>query len=265
MPNGTQQQVRMEQIGSWKKELEALHAKIAPRFARPEVRARAGRYLWGLLEPVERRNGWQLAEATGELRPDGVQRLLNGARWDADEVRDDLLRGLRRRASRGSRGRAGDRRDGLLEEGREVCRGGPPVFGERREGRELPDRGVPGVRGAARASLHRPGALPAGGGVGRRRGARRRASRRRPPSPRRARWPARCSSGLWRRRCPPRGSRRTRSTATTARCAGGWSLGVGPTCWRSPARIRWRRYRRGPGARRRSSPRRPRRPGNGWK
>jgi SRSO17 transposase len=32
----------------------------------------------------------QIAERIGELRPDGVQRLLNGARWDADEVRDDL-------------------------------------------------------------------------------------------------------------------------------------------------------------------------------
>jgi len=80
----------MEQIGSWKEQLEALQARIAPRFARPEVRARAGRYLWGLLEPVERRNGWQLAERIGEERPDGVQRLLNGARWDAGEVRDDL-------------------------------------------------------------------------------------------------------------------------------------------------------------------------------
>jgi hypothetical protein len=74
-----QRRVRMEQIGSWSKELEALHHRIAPRLARPEVRVRAGRYLWGLLEPVERRNGWQLAERIGELRPDGVQRLLNGA------------------------------------------------------------------------------------------------------------------------------------------------------------------------------------------
>ncbi len=48
----------MEQIGSSSKELEVLHARIAPRFARPEVRARAGRYLRGLLEPVEWCNGW---------------------------------------------------------------------------------------------------------------------------------------------------------------------------------------------------------------
>ena len=81
---------RVERIGSWRAELEALGARIAPRFKRPEVEARAGRYLWGLLEPTVRRNGWQLAEAIGERRPDGVQRLLNGACWDADEVREDL-------------------------------------------------------------------------------------------------------------------------------------------------------------------------------
>jgi SRSO17 transposase len=72
--------------------LDALHAAIAPRFGRPEVRARARRYLDGLLAPVERKNGWQLAEALGERTPDGVQRLLNAAHWDADAVRDDLQR-----------------------------------------------------------------------------------------------------------------------------------------------------------------------------
>ena len=39
---------------------------------------------------VERKNGWQMAEAIGERDPQGVQRLLNAAKWDADEVRDDL-------------------------------------------------------------------------------------------------------------------------------------------------------------------------------
>ena len=67
-----------------------LHARIADRFARSEARERAGRYLAGLLERVERRNGWQLAEALGESGPQGVQRLLNAAVWDADGVRDDL-------------------------------------------------------------------------------------------------------------------------------------------------------------------------------
>ena len=82
-----------EQIGeiaAWREDLNALHARIAPHFRRPEVRARAGHYLAGLLAPIERRNGWQLAEQLGERNPDGVQRLLRTARWDAEAVRDDL-------------------------------------------------------------------------------------------------------------------------------------------------------------------------------
>jgi SRSO17 transposase len=67
-----------------------LHARIADRFARAEARERAGRYLVGLLGRVERKNGWQLAEAIGEAGPRGVQRLLSAATWDADGVRDDL-------------------------------------------------------------------------------------------------------------------------------------------------------------------------------
>ena len=70
--------------------LADLHARISRRFARSEARERAGRYLAGLLERVERQNGWQLAEALGEAGPQGVQRLLNAATWDADGVRDDL-------------------------------------------------------------------------------------------------------------------------------------------------------------------------------
>jgi SRSO17 transposase len=53
------------------------------------VRTRARRSLAGLLSPVERKNGWQVAEAVGEATPDGVQRLLNAARWDAEAVGDD--------------------------------------------------------------------------------------------------------------------------------------------------------------------------------
>ena len=49
-----------------------------------------GQVLHGLLSPVERKNGWQLAEQVGNATPDGVQRLLYNYRWDADLVRDDL-------------------------------------------------------------------------------------------------------------------------------------------------------------------------------
>jgi SRSO17 transposase len=71
-------------------ELAELYARIAPRFRRAEVRSRARRFLEGLLAPVERKNGWQLAEELGEHGPRGVQRLLGDADWDEDAVRDDL-------------------------------------------------------------------------------------------------------------------------------------------------------------------------------
>jgi SRSO17 transposase len=70
--------------------IDRVHARIAPRFRRAEARRRARRYLAGLLAPLERKNGWQLAEYLGESGPQGVQRLLNAADWDAEAVRDDL-------------------------------------------------------------------------------------------------------------------------------------------------------------------------------
>jgi SRSO17 transposase len=79
-------------ISGWHEALEELHARIAYRFARSEIRERARRYLVGLLGRVERKNAWQLAEAIGETDPQGVQRLLNAAKWDAGAVRDDLRR-----------------------------------------------------------------------------------------------------------------------------------------------------------------------------
>ncbi|MBA2441758.1 MAG: IS701 family transposase [Rubrobacter sp.] len=67
-----------------------MHGRIAHRFRRPEVRERARRYFNGLLSHVQRKNGWQMAEEMGEAAPHGAQRILNGSRWDADAVRDDL-------------------------------------------------------------------------------------------------------------------------------------------------------------------------------
>ena len=80
----------IKQIAGWDRELRRLHRRIAPRFLRSEPRGRVLGYLKGLLSSARRKNGWQLAEEIGEARPDGVQRLLSAATWDADAVRDDL-------------------------------------------------------------------------------------------------------------------------------------------------------------------------------
>ena len=74
----------------WWRELEALAARIGPRFSRAEPRRRALAYLHGLVAPLERKNGWHLAEAAGDATPDGVQDFLARMRWDAEAVRDDL-------------------------------------------------------------------------------------------------------------------------------------------------------------------------------
>jgi len=63
-------EVAMQEVAirQWSGELVALHGQIAPRFCRAEPRARALRYLRGLLSSVQRKNGWQLAEHTGAHR-----------------------------------------------------------------------------------------------------------------------------------------------------------------------------------------------------
>jgi len=77
-------------VAGWSEALGELHERISRRFARSEARDRVKRYLVGLLGRIEDKNGWQLTEAIGERDPQGVQRFLNSAKWDADAVRDDL-------------------------------------------------------------------------------------------------------------------------------------------------------------------------------
>src|SRR4051794_7667173 len=74
----------------WARGLDELAGRLAPRFARVEARRRASAYLRGLLAPLGRKNGWQLAGAAGDRTPDGGQDFLSRMRWDADAVRDDL-------------------------------------------------------------------------------------------------------------------------------------------------------------------------------
>lgn len=49
-------------------------------------------YVQGLLDRMERKNGWQLAEYLGDETPHGVHRPMNRAIWNADDVRDELFR-----------------------------------------------------------------------------------------------------------------------------------------------------------------------------
>jgi SRSO17 transposase len=82
--------VLVAEVQDWAVGLEEVHRRIAGAFARSEPRARVLAYLRGLLGQLERKNGWTLAEAAGEVSPDGMQRLLRTADWNADAVRDEL-------------------------------------------------------------------------------------------------------------------------------------------------------------------------------
>lgn len=65
-------------------------ALLCGRFRRTQARRHAVDYLRGLVADVERKNGWQLAEAAGYAHPRGIQRVLDRYVWEADAVRDAL-------------------------------------------------------------------------------------------------------------------------------------------------------------------------------
>jgi SRSO17 transposase len=74
----------------WTTAFNELGQRIGQYFMRPEPHHRALAYIQGLMSPVERKNGWQVAEAVGEVAPYAMQHLLDRAKWDCDGVRDEL-------------------------------------------------------------------------------------------------------------------------------------------------------------------------------
>src|SRR4051794_41971587 len=77
-------------VEQWADGLAALHARVGRRFARAEPRRRALAYVQGLLSPVERKNGWQLAELAGGATPGGMPHLFGPGDWGGRQGRDDL-------------------------------------------------------------------------------------------------------------------------------------------------------------------------------
>lgn len=52
--------------------------------------ANAKKYMFGLLSPIERKNGWQMAEAVGEATPYSIQQFVYRGQYSADKLRDHL-------------------------------------------------------------------------------------------------------------------------------------------------------------------------------
>ena len=55
-----------------------LTGAARPSLCSPRPAPAGHNYLHGLLAQLERKNGWQLAEQTGDATPDGVQRQYSG-------------------------------------------------------------------------------------------------------------------------------------------------------------------------------------------
>lgn len=70
--------------------IDELMLRVGARFRRAEPRRRARTFVLGLLAGLPRKNCRALAVQAGEASPDGMQHLLERARWDAGGVRDDV-------------------------------------------------------------------------------------------------------------------------------------------------------------------------------
>ena len=64
--------MELSELDTWADEFEAFHSRFSSLFGRREVQQQALKYAQGLVSPVERKNGWQLAEAVGDKRPDAT-------------------------------------------------------------------------------------------------------------------------------------------------------------------------------------------------
>ncbi len=74
----------------WQELFQELWGRVAGRFARADLRWRAGAFVRGLLADLPRKNCWTIAEHAGDPTPDGMQHLLARAVWGEDKVRDDV-------------------------------------------------------------------------------------------------------------------------------------------------------------------------------
>ena len=150
----------IEDLRRWADRLEEVQDRLAPYFERAEPRRRAMAYIRGLVGITERKNGWQLAELAGEATPDGMQRLLNTAKWDADRVRDDLQEYILTHLADPQAVLVVDE-TGKVREGQQVSGRGSPIYRNSRQDRQLPNRGLSGLRQSLWSGIAGPGIVSA--------------------------------------------------------------------------------------------------------
>ena len=189
--------------------------------------ARALDYLRGLLSPVERKNGWQLAEQA--WRRDSLRgaALASTYRWDADlvvKICPDMLFSIWLRLTVcwwWTRP--------VPQEGRQVGGGAAPVQRHGRADRKLSGWRIPGLCWRQRQDIVGPGVVFApgmGGGPGTASGSRGAGGGKVPNQATTGPEDAGTGGGVW--SSPSAGLLETRFTAVTASCGGGWRSGEIP-------------------------------------
>lgn len=78
--------VTIDDVREFNSELDVLLARVGGMFGRKDSRRHARDYIRGLLAPIQRKNGWTIAEYVGEREPKALQRFLNLSPWDVGEL-----------------------------------------------------------------------------------------------------------------------------------------------------------------------------------
>jgi SRSO17 transposase len=73
-------------LSKMKNKLQEWGIHISQCFKSTPTAKLALSYVEALMSQVERKNGWQLAEEMNHKTPDRVQKLLNSASWDVEQV-----------------------------------------------------------------------------------------------------------------------------------------------------------------------------------
>jgi SRSO17 transposase len=82
--------VTVEQVRGWDDDFREFFLGFSHRFSRADIRWQALKYLHGLLAPLERRNGWTIAQQAGDATPDAMQGLMCSPCVDRNAVRDEV-------------------------------------------------------------------------------------------------------------------------------------------------------------------------------
>lgn len=82
--------VTVGQVEGWDEDFREFFLGFSQWFSRADIRWQAFKYLRGLLAPIERRNGWTIAEQAGDATPDAMQGLMCSPCVDRDAVRDEV-------------------------------------------------------------------------------------------------------------------------------------------------------------------------------